>query len=159
MTDGEHSSGEGDLGSLWDEATAYGLYQVYGTHPIYGSDVLLYVGKAEQQTFARRLGQEAWRLNRDAARVTVYVGRLVGKAPSDADWSSIIHDAERLLIYSVAPAGNSSAINTTSAFEPHLRVFHVGNYRDIPAEVSSLRWHHAEEGSKAELAAWPGAKP
>ena len=29
----------------------YGVYQVYGSHPIYGSDVLLYIGKAGKLTF------------------------------------------------------------------------------------------------------------
>ena len=147
---------ERDVRSLWNEATAYGLYQVYGTHPIYGSDVLLYVGKAEQQPFARRLRQEGWFLNRDAERVSIYVGRLVGQTPGDNEWSNIIEDAERLLIFSVAPAGNSSAVNSTRTFEPHLRVFHTGNYRDIPAEVSSLRWHHAELASTVAAAAWKG---
>ena len=38
----------------------YGVYQVYGSHPIYGSDVLLYIGKASQQTFSVRIKQEQW---------------------------------------------------------------------------------------------------
>jgi hypothetical protein len=149
-TEDEHA-----LGSLWSERTGYGIYQVYGAHPVYGSDALLYVGKAAEQTFAKRLRQEGWLTNRDRDRVMVYVGRLVGPSPSDEAWSQLIGDAERLLIYSVAPAGNSREVNTTAAFATHLRVFHVGNYRDIPAELSSLRWGLQQELASMPLATWP----
>jgi len=43
----------GKVGNNTDED--YGIYQIYGTHPIYGNDTLLYIGKASQQTFARRI--------------------------------------------------------------------------------------------------------
>lgn len=38
-----------------DDNFDYGVYQVYGSHPIYGSDVLLYIGKASDQTFSVRI--------------------------------------------------------------------------------------------------------
>lgn len=44
--------------TLRDEYCDFGVYQIYGAHPIYGSDVLLYIGKADQQTFGVRLSQE-----------------------------------------------------------------------------------------------------
>ena len=31
----------------------YGVYQIYGSHPIYGSNVLLYIGKAERQVLSQ----------------------------------------------------------------------------------------------------------
>lgn len=31
----------------------FGIYQIYGSHPIYGADVLLYIGKADRQTFSK----------------------------------------------------------------------------------------------------------
>ena len=54
------------VSELNNEDHDYGVYQVYGSHPIYGSDVLLYIGKASQQTFATRLRQEPWLYNQDA---------------------------------------------------------------------------------------------
>ncbi|WP_078183723.1 hypothetical protein [Bacillus wiedmannii] len=33
-----------DLVKLKNEETDYGIYQIYGNHPIYGNDVLLYIG-------------------------------------------------------------------------------------------------------------------
>lgn len=49
---------------------------MYGCHPIYGNDVLLYIGKAQKQTFAKRLSQEGWEYNEDAKNIKFYVGRL-----------------------------------------------------------------------------------
>lgn len=45
------------LNKDWD----YGIYQIYGTHNIFGADSLLYIGKAMEQTFADRIVQhEHW---------------------------------------------------------------------------------------------------
>ena len=35
----------------------YGLYQIYGTHIVYGASSLLYIGKAEGLTFSQRFSQ------------------------------------------------------------------------------------------------------
>lgn len=35
------------LKDLMDSKTEKGIYQVYGFHPVYGKDVLLYIGKTE----------------------------------------------------------------------------------------------------------------
>jgi len=40
-----------------DSLTEKGIYQVYGTHPVYGKDVLLYIRKTSNQTFGKRLRQ------------------------------------------------------------------------------------------------------
>ena len=40
----------------------FGIYMAYGQHRIYGENVLLYVGKAEQQKFSVRILQH---LNED----------------------------------------------------------------------------------------------
>jgi hypothetical protein len=48
---------------LWNEAVLnnfndfdserdFGIYQIYGSHPVYGDDTLLYIGKVAQKTFA-----------------------------------------------------------------------------------------------------------
>ena len=35
----------------------YGIYQVTGYHPVFGDDSLLYIGKAQDQTFGERFEQ------------------------------------------------------------------------------------------------------
>ncbi|TQP76852.1 hypothetical protein FLL89_19800, partial [Vibrio cholerae] len=44
---------------LMNTRTDYGLYQVYGTHTVYGSNVLLYIGQATYQTFGTRILQHS----------------------------------------------------------------------------------------------------
>lgn len=79
--------------------TDYGVYQIYGGHPVYGSSALLYIGRAAGQHFGERISrEEEWLYNRDADRVEVYVGRLSGSHTlHDPTWTQHIELAERLL--------------------------------------------------------------
>jgi hypothetical protein len=43
------------LDSLKDLRKDHGLYQIYGHHPIYGSNVLLYIGQTYGRTFGERI--------------------------------------------------------------------------------------------------------
>jgi hypothetical protein len=128
--------------STLTNAKDFGVYQIYGSHAVYGSHVLLYIGKADRQTFGVRIRQELWQLNKDARAVQVYVGRLAGETtPSMEQWSQEIADAEKLLIYAHAPASNSQYINQIP--EQTLRDVHIlnwGMHRDLLAEVSGARW-------------------
>jgi len=127
---------------LRDEQIDYGIYQIYGSHPVYGSDVLLYIGKAQDQTFGQRLLQESWSLwNRDSARIQIYIGRLSGSAtPESADWSAQISLVEKLLIYAHGPAANTSNLNSIPNECTPLHILNWGQFRDLMAEVSGARW-------------------
>ena len=133
---------------LSDENKDFGIYQVYGCHPIYGNDVLLYIGKAVEQTFAVRLSQEGWAYNEDSKNIKFYVGRLFSKTqPSSIDeWNTMIDKAESMLIYAHEPARNSANIlNITknkSKLEKfkNLRILNYDNYRSLMPEVSGELW-------------------
>ena len=120
----------------------YGIYQVYGSHPVYGSDVLLYIGKASDQTFSVRLNQEAWHYNEDAGNVRYYVGRLAGeRTPREAQWAHQIDLVETLLIHSHWPAANSRSIQTLGKHTTEMADVHVlnwGQQRSLLREVSGL---------------------
>lgn len=121
----------------------YGLYQVYGHHPIYGSDVLLYIGQAAKQTFSKRVAEEArWHDNRDAGRLKFYLGRLRGRrTPRRADWRRQIDLAERLLIMTLSPANNTQkSIGSLDTDLHQIHVFNYGHHRDLLPEVSGARW-------------------
>jgi hypothetical protein len=123
--------------------TDYGVYQIYGGHPVYGNSALLYIGLACEQTFGRRIKQEQhWIYNRDAKRVEIYVGRLAGSTtPTDGVWDRQIRLAERLLIYSHSPPMNTQ--KRLGALESDLRFVRVLNWsshRDLLPEVSGARW-------------------
>ena len=104
-----------------------------------------YIGKAErQQTFGKRLSQEQWNYhNQDASRVAIYVGRISGYSgtPDDGLWVEQIARAERLLIYSHWPAGNSSGLNVKFGEDLYgVHVLNWGKYRDLLPEISGARY-------------------
>jgi hypothetical protein len=128
--------------------TDYGVYQIYGGHPVYGNSALLYIGLAAVQYFGVRIPQEKhWLDNRDAGRVEVYVGRLSGTRTPDSDiWDRYIRLAERLLIHAHAPPMNvqKSLANLASELR-HVHVLNWGYHRDLLPEVSGLRWASLDE--------------
>jgi hypothetical protein len=94
----------------------YGVYQIYGNHPIYGYGVLLYIGKAVDQTFGQRINQEEekgskWLSDKDYRRVEIYTG-TVDENETGMEWETVTDLVEKLLIYSHQPACNSSSINS-----------------------------------------------
>jgi len=126
----------------------FGIYQVYGCHPVYGNDVLLYIGKAEKQTFAKRLSQEGWENNSDSKNIKFYVGRLFDKkqVATEEEWDKMINIAERMLIYAHEPARNSSNILNISKnkkvlkeFED-IRIFNYDKHRSLMPEISGELW-------------------
>lgn len=129
---------------LNDDFIDYGVYQIYGAHPVYGSDVLLYIGKASERCFGTRISEHNWTaLNQDAESVKVYVGRLCSYSgtPDDDTWRLHIDMAERLLISAHQPARNSSGLNTSfgdNYFEAH--ILNWGQYKDLLPEVSGARY-------------------
>lgn len=129
--------------SALKEPSDYGVYQIYGAHPVYGSSCLLYIGLAVSQHFGARITQEReWLYNHDAGRMEVYVGRLAGSvAPDDATWERHIELAERLLIYAHSPAMNIRRNLASLATElQNVHVLNWGRHRDLLPEVSGARW-------------------
>ena len=140
---------------LNDESMDYGIYQIYGYHPVYGTNVLLYIGKAQNQTFATRIAQEGWEYNEDSKNIQIYVGRIYNEnSSSDEVWDELIDTAERMLIYSHEPARNSSNIlNITrdkeklKSFED-IRIFNYGRYKSLMPEISGEMWIKESEVTK-----------
>lgn len=134
-----------DKAEALDDGADRGVYQIYGTHPVYGAGVLLYIGKATGQTFGTRLNQEGWSLpgmTEDPGNVQVYVGRVEEpRATGEEDRTRLISAVERLLIWAHGPAYNASGVSS----EPpdgvrDVRVFNTGSYRSLNPEVSGRRW-------------------
>lgn len=117
-----------------------GLYQIYGDHPVYGTDSLHYIGQTEGQTFLQRIQQHHW--EREARTITCYVGRLYGDAtPSENEWRKQIVVAEKLLIQAHKPAYNARELS--QRLDISFADFHVLNWGDRRAllpEVSGAFW-------------------
>ena len=131
---------------LSDKRTDYGIYQIYGSHPIYGNNTLLYIGKACQQTFAERISQENWKgWELGQGRIQVHIGRLSGSTtPKRAEWNQEIDLVELLLLTAHKPAHNASGIvSLSNAIDMKIREIHVlnwGNCQDLLPEISGARW-------------------
>lgn len=129
--------------SKYDGASDYGVYQAYGAHPIYGDNVLLYIGRVVHQTFAQRMKQHGFaEWSHDPTRVELYLGRFAGESfPGGDKWNKQIESAEALLIFSHAPAWNSQNIQDFDAEKVNnIHVVNWGNRRSLFPEVSSYRW-------------------
>jgi len=121
----------------------WGVYQIYGCHPVYGNDVLLYIGKAERQTFGKRLSAEKWwDYLPDPTNTSVYFGRLAGEMASSNDtWDKMIDRAERLLIFTHRPAWNAQMnLGTLDKELQDIHLFNWGAHRRLLPEVSGGRW-------------------
>jgi hypothetical protein len=142
--------------------TDYGIYQIYGGHPVYGNSALLYVGLAAAQTFGKRVPQERhWLDNRDARRVEVYVGRLAGRETPDEDmWGRRIRLAERLLIYAHMPPMNvQKSLGNLACDLRYIHVLNWGYHRDLLPEVSGLRWASLDEDFPEEYHEFTDEEP
>ncbi|MBS4220082.1 GIY-YIG nuclease family protein [Bacillus sp. FJAT-49711] len=131
-----------ELNQLNDIYHDYGIYQIYGKHTVYGKDVLLYIGKADQQTIGKRVSQENWWDTNDSGHLKIYAGRLAGESTPEEDmWSKEIELAEKLLINVHKPAYNSKSLSSIPDFElQDIHILNWGDYRDLLPEVSGLRW-------------------
>jgi hypothetical protein len=145
-----------DLPSLTNGEFDYGIYQIYGKHPVYGKDVLLYIGKADYQTLGKRISQENWLNTNDASNNKIYVGRLHGTiTPPEELWSKEIDLAERFLIYVHKPAYNARSISSLPDFEiQDIHILNWGSHRDLLPEISGLRYSTKLDDVGYELYKW-----
>ena len=139
-----------------DDDTDYGVYQVYGIHPVYGADTLLYIGKANDNTFGARFrsadklfmndANEPWGNNVNALRIHTGRIHLHGgeRRPAEYMWSRWVTRAERLLIHAHSPAWNAQNVSPEKG-PPNGRVYrdlHVlnwGQFGQLLPEVSGAR--------------------
>ena len=123
-----------------DESDDYGLYQIYGTHIVYGANVLLYIGKAEGLTFSQRLSQHRSEWLSEEKGVSIRIGRISEEdyepdPPDWSDWREVLRDAEALTIHWHSPVYNSSNIESYNG--QRLKVVNQGERGDLCAKYIS----------------------
>lgn len=116
----------------------FGLYQIYGAHPLYGNGVLIYIGKTIKPFSKRLKGRGIILHNIDSENIQIYLGRVFNDntAKNDNVHGDILR-AESLLIHYHRPAHNSSNINTLQYANEDIRVINIGCYRDLHIEIST----------------------
>ncbi|ENO1848371.1 hypothetical protein ACA874_001942 [Vibrio vulnificus] len=127
------------------------LYQIYGHHPVYGADSLLYIGKTEQlKGIKDRVPEHKWIYNQcDACKIYFascceFVNwkmweSLEGEYPKyDSSKTGIdIRHIESLLIYAHHPSGNSQSIQSLCFEQQHFRIFNTGKRKALERELST----------------------
>jgi hypothetical protein len=136
-----------------DKKKDCGIYQIYGNHPIYGKDSLLYIGETTDNTFSERfkVHKRDWLDDKDLGQISAYLGDVYKQSGekydekkdmmSDEEWKELVKQCEQLLIYAFGPSYNSR--NKQSINEDELRELHILNWCSraaLPPEVSGDRW-------------------
>jgi len=130
-------------------ATDYGIYQIYGTHNIFGPDALLYIGQANEQAFGVRIPQHNDWINAESSVVDVYIGKLGGiDKISNNKWAGMINRAEKLLVYFCSPLYNSQYLAGYGQMDDTI-VLNYYQKKMLPFEVSTF-W----DKSKALTKEW-----
>lgn len=122
------------------------LYQIYGDHPTYGRDVLLYIGKTERDA-KERVSEHYSRFSNQCDEVKVFLAsfgeftrwhemRKGNYDPVSKD-NTELNAIESLLIYAHQPAYNSKSL-TSPTFEGQVfRVFNTGRRKSLMPEIST----------------------
>ncbi len=122
------------------------LYQIYGDHPCYGHDVLLYIGQT-RQGIVQRFAQHHRRFSAECEEVKVFVGSC-GVFTNWVKWretpqygvidGTLLNAIESLLIYAHQPAYNSRE-KCHPIFSGHnFRVFNTYRRKALMPEISTL---------------------
>ena len=125
-----------------DGESDYGIYQIYGTHTIFGENSLLYIGKAQDQTFATRISQHKEWFIEELSELKFFIGQLGGtKLTTEKEWAQGINDAEKLLIFFSSPPYNSQNLNDYGDVSETI-VLNFGKRNRLPMEVSTLYYEN-----------------
>jgi hypothetical protein len=122
------------------------LYKIYGSHHLYGNNVLLYIGMTEQNVTQRMSQHDYWMDEEHFGKSKIYFGS-VGKFDNwkkseeidifDLLESETIKKVESLLIYAHQPVHNEK--NRQSAEKTkNIRLFNTGNFGALMPEISGL---------------------
>jgi len=127
------------------------LYTFYEHHPLYGRDVLTYIGKAIRQRIVVRLGQHgltaeqihvagvrkfvSWDESRKANSLAYKDQGFICSLAEEDEPERIISAIEELLIYALWPAGNKRNRLSAKNSGP-FRIFNTGLIGSLPPEIS-----------------------
>lgn len=115
--------------------TGGGVYQFYGFHPVYGDNVLLYIGKADN--FRNRISSHG---NLDPDNVPSFfkpelIKIRLGHITSSTSEISL-EDIERLLIFIHSPAWNADCIAGFPWKSKDLTIYNDGQRGSLREKVS-----------------------
>jgi hypothetical protein len=135
------------------DAHDFGVYQICGHHNAYGHDTLLYIGKAQKQTFAKRINNR-WEFIKSCVQPTsIRLGRIVrnddletqkkeSSVWTEDHWENMIDVAEKILIKAHPPAlnkqENAGLFTKDGLGEEHYLILNWNDYGSLLPEVSTF---------------------
>jgi len=116
-----------------------GLYQIYGSHPLYGDGILVYIGRTMNKNGFKSRLKDRWVINHgtDSKNVKIYLGTMfsdnktLSKVNNRDEIEDMIEKAEVLLINAMKPAFNSSNIQSAKIFDEDFIVYNHNSYRSL----------------------------
>jgi hypothetical protein len=124
------------------------LYTIYGRHPVYGHESLLYIGKTTN--VGGRMDTHAWWVEDEYDEITVRAASM-GEIQTWDGWvenerygkpdSYMLAGVEALLINAHQPAYNQTSKDSMRSAEG-LRVFNTGRIGSLLPEIS-YRYHNS----------------
>ncbi|MEE9259310.1 MAG: hypothetical protein V3U37_07175 [Nitrospinaceae bacterium] len=131
------------------ENSGYVFYQIYGTHLVFGSNILFYIGTCKKMK-KKLPDHDWWVLHEEYDKVSIRLGSMgnwfdwehwiedrdtVYPYPKRA-LGKMVNDAEKLLILANQPIFNVKN-KATAKIKHQVRIFNTGNMGRILPEVSS----------------------
>lgn len=124
----------------------YALYSIYGSHPIYGNNILLYIGMTERGVLKRLSEHGYWMDEERYGKSKIFVASI-GEFESweksneievfDLPNKEIIKKVEALLIYSNQPVHNSKS-RRSADISRGIRIFNTNKFGSLLPESSAL---------------------
>jgi len=142
------------------KSNSIGLYQIYGSHPLYGDGVLVYIGRTKDKNGFKSRLKNRWVIEHgnDSENIKIYLGTIYCDTCKleEEDIKKKIEKSEVLLINAMKPAFNSSNIQSVKdeLIENRFIVYNRGNYRSLyPILDSGYFWkEHKNYGLVDKLA-------
>ncbi|HBS88598.1 MAG: hypothetical protein A2W91_18330 [Bacteroidetes bacterium GWF2_38_335] len=117
-----------------------GLYQIYGTHPIYGRNVLIYIGETTTSFIDRIKAHQNW-MQYELDELVFYTGEIQSEEQNNIRY---IKEAEKMLLYYTCPAYNSNLISDymkSKDFDDfEIIIMNFGKIGSLPYEVSTFHY-------------------
>lgn len=134
----------------------HGIYSIYGDHYAYGKESLLYIGKAQDRTFAIRMtdGDRDYYDFEESTAQPKYIrlgfitkgyhqdeNERYNVAEYEANWKNNIAIAEQILISTHSPAFNKDLRNRLSQvkYPEDYLIINKGDYGSLLPELSTIR--------------------
>jgi len=120
-----------------------GIYQIYGHHPVYGPNALLYIGSSSDFSKRIKVHCDDWlEWYSDFENSSFYFGKIMNQdIEMEIEGLPLLEFAEGMLISIHVPAQNKKLYDSVfKTTRKGWRLMNFGNYKTLLPEISVDRW-------------------